>query len=61
MAKTDMIVLMNVKGKCTSDQVAPDGPWLKYRSQLDNISNNMLIGAKNFEKNLINNFKNQGI
>jgi hypothetical protein len=36
-----------VKGKCTTDHISMAGPWLKYRGHLDNISNNMLIGAVN--------------
>ncbi len=40
-------VLMKVKGKCTTDHISPAGKWLKYRGHLDNISNNMFIGAVN--------------
>lgn len=40
-------VLAKVKGKCTTDHISPGGPWLKYRGHLDNISNNMLLGADN--------------
>ena len=36
------------EGKCTTDHISMAGPWLKYRGHLDNISNNMLIGAVNF-------------
>ena len=43
----DMRVLMKVKGKCTTDHISPAGKWLKYRGHLDNISNNMFIGAVN--------------
>jgi len=38
-------LLIKVKGKCTTDHISMAGPWLKYRGHLDNISNNMLIGA----------------
>ncbi|MER2600125.1 MAG: aconitate hydratase [Caldilineales bacterium] len=38
-------VLMKARGKCTTDHISPAGPWLKYRGHLDNISNNMFIGA----------------
>lgn len=38
-------VLIKVQGKCTTDHISMAGPWLKYRGHLDNISNNMLIGA----------------
>ncbi|HVG41599.1 MAG TPA: aconitate hydratase, partial [Chitinophagaceae bacterium] len=41
-------LLIKVKGKCTTDHISMAGPWLKYRGHLDNISNNMLIGAVNF-------------
>ncbi|MEZ4767310.1 MAG: aconitate hydratase [Caldilineales bacterium] len=41
----DMPVLLKAKGKCTTDHISPAGPWLKYRGHLDNISNNMFIGA----------------
>jgi aconitate hydratase len=40
-------VLIKTKGKCTTDHISMAGPWLKYRGHLDNISNNMLIGAIN--------------
>lgn len=41
-------LLIKVRGKCTTDHISMAGPWLKYRGHLDNISNNMLIGAINF-------------
>lgn len=41
---TDLLVLIKVKGKCTTDHISAAGPWLKYRGHLDNISNNMFIG-----------------
>jgi aconitate hydratase len=40
-------LLIKAKGKCTTDHISMAGPWLKYRGHLDNISNNMLIGAQN--------------
>ena len=43
----DQIVLAKAKGKCTTDHISPGGPWLKFRGHLDNISNNMLLGADN--------------
>ncbi len=46
---TDAMVLIKAKGKCTTDHISMAGPWLKYRGHLDNISNNMLIGALNAE------------
>ncbi|MBI2419627.1 MAG: aconitate hydratase [Ignavibacteriales bacterium] len=44
---TDMLVLLKAKGKCTTDHISMAGPWLKFRGHLDNISNNMFIGAIN--------------
>lgn len=43
----DLPVLLKVSGKCTTDHISMAGPWLKYRGHLDNISNNMFIGATN--------------
>ena len=40
-------VLLKAEGKCTTDHVSPAGKWLKYRGHLDNISNNMYLGANN--------------
>ncbi len=40
-------LLFKAKGKCTTDHISPAGPWLKFRGHLDNISNNMLLGATN--------------
>lgn len=56
---TDMLVLIKVKGKCTTDHISAAGPWLKYRGHLDNISNNMFIGAINSENGEANNIKNR--
>ena len=55
----DLQVLIKIKGKCTTDHISAAGPWLKYRGHLDNISNNMFIGAINEENNEANNIKNQ--
>jgi len=52
-------LLIKVKGKCTTDHISMAGPWLKYRGHLDNISNNLLIGATNFFNNKTNLVKNQ--
>ncbi len=53
-------LLIKAKGKCTTDHISMAGPWLKYRGHLDNISNNMLIGAVNsFNDNKTNAVKNQ--
>ncbi|XP_043931648.1 aconitate hydratase, mitochondrial [Protopterus annectens] len=56
---TDMQVLIKVKGKCTTDHISAAGPWLKFRGHLDNISNNLLIGAVNVENDMANNIRNQ--
>lgn len=52
-------LLIKVKGKCTTDHISMAGPWLRYRGHLDNISNNMLIGAENFFNGKTNSVKNQ--
>jgi len=44
----DLKLLIKAKGKCTTDHISMAGFWLKFRGHLDNISNNMLIGAMNF-------------
>jgi len=55
----EMRVLIKVKGKCTTDHISAAGPWLKFRGHLENISNNMLIGAVNSENEEVNSVKNQ--
>ncbi len=60
--KTDlkgMKLLIKAKGKCTTDHISMAGPWLKFRGHLDNISNNMLIGALNYFNDKTDNIKNQ--
>jgi aconitate hydratase len=52
-------LLIKAKGKCTTDHISMAGPWLKYRGHLDNISNNMLIGAVNFYNDETDKVKNQ--
>jgi len=52
-------LLIKAKGKCTTDHISMAGPWLKFRGHLDNISNNMLIGAVNFFNEKTNTVKNQ--
>lgn len=52
-------LLIKAKGKCTTDHISMAGPWLKYRGHLDNISNNMLIGAVNYFNEKTDNVKNQ--
>ncbi|KAK3629700.1 Aconitate hydratase mitochondrial [Elasticomyces elasticus] len=58
---TDLPILIKAKGKTTTDHISMAGPWLKYRGHLDNISNNMLIGAinsANGEANKVHNATN---
>lgn len=55
----NMPLLIKVKGKCTTDHISMAGPWLKYRGHLDNISNNLLIGAINYFNGTANKIKNQ--
>jgi aconitate hydratase len=57
--KTQLPVLIKAKGKCTTDHISMAGPWLKFRGHLDNISNNMLIGAVNAETDGVNAVTNQ--
>jgi aconitate hydratase len=52
-------LLIKAKGKCTTDHISMAGPWLKFRGHLDNISNNMLIGAFNFFNDKTDSVKNQ--
>lgn len=52
-------LLIKAKGKCTTDHISMAGPWLKYRGHLDNISNNMLIGAVNYYNDKTDHVKNQ--
>ncbi|PZR27640.1 MAG: aconitate hydratase [Citrobacter freundii] len=52
-------LLIKAKGKCTTDHISMAGPWLKFRGHLDNISNNMLIGAINYFNDKTDSVKNQ--
>ena len=52
-------LLIKAKGKCTTDHISMAGPWLKFRGHLDNISNNMLIGAINYFNEQTDSVKNQ--
>jgi len=52
-------LLIKAKGKCTTDHISMAGPWLKFRGHLDNISNNMLIGAINYFNDTSDHVKNQ--
>ena len=52
-------LLIKAQGKCTTDHISMAGPWLRFRGHLDNISNNMLIGAVNAFNGKTNSVKNQ--
>ena len=43
----ELPLLLKAKGKCTTDHISPAGPWLKFRGHLDNISDNLFLGAIN--------------
>ncbi|PKP34379.1 MAG: aconitate hydratase [Bacteroidetes bacterium HGW-Bacteroidetes-17] len=55
---TGLKLLIKAQGKCTTDHISMAGPWLKYRGHLDNISNNLLIGAVNAFNGKTNAVKN---
>ncbi len=52
-------LLIKARGKCTTDHISMAGPWLKFRGHIDNISNNMLIGAVNYFNDKTDLVKNQ--
>ena len=52
-------LLIKAKGKCTTDHISMAGPWLRFRGHLDNISNNLLLGATNAFNDKVNLVKNQ--
>ena len=52
-------LLIKAQGKCTTDHISMAGPWLRFRGHLDNISNNMLIGAVNAFNGKTNDVKSQ--
>ena len=54
----NMHLLLKAKGKCTTDHISMAGPWLRFRGHLDNISNNMFIGAVNWFNDKTNYVKN---
>lgn len=51
-------LLIKAKGKCTTDHISMAGPWLRFRGHLDNISDNMLIGAVNAFNDKTNSVRN---
>ncbi|MFK5854583.1 MAG: aconitate hydratase [Bacteroidota bacterium] len=52
-------LLIKAKGKCTTDHISMAGPWLRFRGHLENISQNLLIGAVNYFNDSINDVKDQ--
>ncbi len=44
---TNLRLLVKARGKCTTDHISPAGLWLSFRGHLDNLSDNMLLGAVN--------------
>lgn len=55
----DLPLLLKAKGKCTTDHISMAGPWLRFRGHLDNISNNMFLGAINAFTDKAGEVKNQ--
>lgn len=55
----NMPLLIKAKGKCTTDHISMAGPWLKFRGHLENISDNMLMGAVNYFNDKTNSVFNQ--
>ncbi len=55
---TGLHLLIKAQGKCTTDHISMAGPWLRYRGHLENISNNLLIGAVNAFNGETNQVKN---
>lgn len=53
------LVLIKVRGKCTTDHISAAGKWLRYKGHLDNLANNTLIGAVNDESGQVNSVTNQ--
>lgn len=52
-------LLIKAKGKCTTDHISMAGPWLRFRGHLENISQNLLIGAVNYFNDKTNSVKDQ--
>jgi aconitate hydratase A / 2-methylisocitrate dehydratase len=53
----ELKLLIKAKGKCTTDHISMAGPWLRYRGHLENISQNLLIGAVNYFNDNTNDVK----
>ena len=55
----EMPLLLKAEGKCTTDHISMAGPWLRFRGHLENISDNMLMGAVNAFNGKTNSVLNQ--
>ena len=55
---TELSLMIKAKGKCTTDHISPAGPWLRLRGHLDNLSDNLLLGAVNAFSNDVGKAKN---
>ena len=55
---TELNLMLKAKGKCTTDHISPAGPWLRLRGHLDNLSDNLLLGAVNAFNDEIGKAKN---
>ena len=55
---TELSLMLKAKGKCTTDHISPAGPWLRLRGHLDNLSDNLLLGAVNAFSNDVGKAKN---
>ncbi|CAK5273312.1 unnamed protein product [Mycena citricolor] len=58
---TDLRLLIKASGKCTTDHISMAGPWLRFRGHLENISDNLLMGAVNKFNGQTNSYKAKGI
>lgn len=56
---TNMPLLIKTAGKCTTDHISMAGPWLRFRGHLQNISDNLLMGAVNAFNGQSNSVYNQ--
>ena len=54
----ELPIMVKAKGKCTTDHISPAGAWLSLRGHLDNLSDNMLLGAVNAFNDQVGNGKN---
>jgi len=54
----ELPILVKAKGKCTTDHISPAGAWLSFRGHLDNLSDNMLLGAVNAFNDQVGDGKN---